>query len=141
MVDSVHAAADGAWDARGLTRKQLGDLGEAIAGRYLESRGYQIVERSWRCREGEADLVAIDPGTGCVVLAEVKTRRAARSDDPWPEDAVDRAKRRRYRRIAACYAMERFPVRCIRFDVIAIVVRGPSDAEIRHYVDVVDWER
>ena len=40
--------------------KTSGDQGEALAGRYLEERGYTILDRQWRCRFGEIDLIASD---------------------------------------------------------------------------------
>ncbi len=57
----------------GLTTKQLGNVGEAIAALYLKERGYDILERNYRCHEGEADLIALDTVEGVIVLVEVKT--------------------------------------------------------------------
>ncbi|HOW01581.1 MAG TPA: YraN family protein, partial [Rhodoglobus sp.] len=50
----------------------LGRRGEEIAARYLASRGLAIVERNWRCPQGEIDLIARDGGE--LVFVEVKTR-------------------------------------------------------------------
>jgi len=52
----------------------LGRRGEELAAEYLESLGMLIVERNWRCREGEIDIVALDGDA--LVIAEVKTRRS-----------------------------------------------------------------
>jgi Uncharacterised protein family UPF0102 len=54
-------------------RRELGRLGEALAGARLEAAGLRVVARNWRCREGEIDLVAAGPGL--LVFCEVKTRR------------------------------------------------------------------
>ena len=90
----------------GLSSKELGRLGESLACFYLEERGYRIMERNYRCREGEADIVAYDEADDSVVLVEVKTRRkAATSLELYPEEAVNK-KRRRYRRIAHATLME-----------------------------------
>ena len=43
-----------------LTPTELGYLGEALACSYLEERGLEVVERQYRCREGEADIIAHD---------------------------------------------------------------------------------
>ena len=59
-----------------LTPKELGYLGEALACSYLEERGLEVVERQYRCREGEADIIAHDLDSDEIVLVEVKTRRA-----------------------------------------------------------------
>lgn len=124
-----------------LGTKQLGDLGESIAACYLVERGYEILEKNYRCHEGEADLIAYDPRTDAVVLVEVKTRRVRDLDgEVYPEEAVDRRKRRRYRRIASCYLMERYPVRSIRFDVVAISIHTERTAGIEHILGAFDWD-
>ena len=123
-----------------LTAHEVGTIGELIASSYLEERGYEILERNYRCPAGEADLIAYDPESDDIVLVEVKTRRARASDQLFPEEAVDNAKRRRYRRIAACYIMEHYPVLSMRFDVIAITIIGDNDADLSHYFDVFGWE-
>lgn len=61
-------------------RKRLGQWGETVAAHHLEAKGYEIVERNWRCREGEIDLVA---RTGQEwVFVEVKTRRGRSRGTP-----------------------------------------------------------
>ena len=57
-------------------RKRRGDRGESAVADWLERRGCAILERQYRCRWGEIDLVARDPG-GVVCFVEVKTRQAA----------------------------------------------------------------
>ena len=119
--------ANGEEDAR----IELGQLGERVAGTFLLRRGYELVERNWRCRYGEADLIAID-GEDLVVV-EVKTRSGHR--EGFPEDAVTPQKRHRYEQIAACYLADKrlegsFNV---RFDVVAILVLGPHRAFLRHH--------
>ena len=123
-----------------LTRKELGDLGECIAEAYLVARGYDILERKWRCSEGEADLIAYDNVDDEVVLVEVKTRRCARGDrDTYPEEAVDARKQRRYRRIASCYVLAHYPVPAIRFDVVAVIIENGTVADISHIYSAFDW--
>lgn len=123
-----------------LTPHELGHIGEVIAACYLEHRGYDILERGYRCPEGEADLIAYDPADDVIVLVEVKTRRVARFNDLYPEEAVDREKRARYRRIASQFLMDRFPVLSLRFDVVSIQVKAGQDARIDHFFDVFKWE-
>ncbi|MCL4804730.1 MAG: YraN family protein [Anaerolineae bacterium] len=66
------------------SRRRLGAWGEKVAAVHLEAAGYLIVERNWRCREGEIDLVAQDGDI--VVFVEVKTRRGR--DFGAPEEAL-----------------------------------------------------
>lgn len=124
-----------------LTAQEVGDVGEALAASYLRERGYEIVECNYRCPEGEVDLVAYDFDQEQVVLVEVKTRRSRSAEGaPYPEEAVGRRKRQRYRRIAHCYAMQHFPVPALRFDVIAVTMVAGGDVGLEHIVGAFDWE-
>jgi putative endonuclease len=59
--------------------KEIGDAGEEKAARFLEERGYRIVERNFRCKRGEVDIVASIYDT--LVFAEVKTMPASAPED------------------------------------------------------------
>jgi len=74
-------------------------LGEDLACRYLADQGYRIVERNWRCRAGEIDVVAQDGE--CWVFVEVKTRRGRGVENP--EEAVSRRKAARLTDLAATW--------------------------------------
>lgn len=126
----------------GLTPRELGMVGEMIAIDYFEERGYVLLEHGYRCSEGEADLVLLDELDDLVVMAEIKCRRVSRSETSriFPEEAVDIKKQRRYRRIAACYLMEHYPVRAIRFDALGVTVRAGHVAEVEHIMDAFDWQ-
>jgi len=80
-------------------RRAIGTLGEDLACRYLADHGYSIVERNWRCRAGEIDIVAQD-GL-CWVFVEVKTRRGRAVENP--EEAVSRRKAARLTDLAATW--------------------------------------
>jgi putative endonuclease len=70
-----------------------------------------------------------------LVFVEVKTRRTITTG--FPEEAVTRAKRRRYEVIAAYYlSQEQRPSMRVRFDVISIVLTGTNQAFLKHYRDV-----
>ncbi len=100
-------------------RHERGRIAERLAERELRRRGYRIVERNWRCRLGEIDLVAEHAGD--LVVVEVK----ARTSDQFggPEAAVDRAKQARLSRLLDAYLATagRGDANC-RFDVVALVV-------------------
>jgi putative endonuclease len=102
-----------------MTREQdLGRRGEELAARHLTERGYALVERNWRCREGEIDLVMTHAGT--TVLVEVKTRAGLAYGHPL--EAVTRAKAARLRVLAGLWCEAhpegRGPV---RIDVVGVV--------------------
>lgn len=104
--------------ARGLfSPPDLGRRGEDLAARELKRRGYRILDRRWRCRLGELDIVAWDGEVLAVV--EVKTR--SRTDFGPPVDAVDREKRLRLRRLAQVYLKARnLRGVSVRFDVVGV---------------------
>ena len=77
----------------------LGKEGEQAAVSYLERCGFRILDRNWRCADGEIDIVAADRHT--FVVCEVKTRSGTRFGTPL--EAVGQAKRRRLRRLAALW--------------------------------------
>ncbi|MFN8052921.1 MAG: YraN family protein [Acidimicrobiales bacterium] len=107
-----------------MHRRALGQDGEAVAAAWYERHGYRIVERNWRCRDGELDLVATRRGH--LVVCEVKTRSSARYGGG--AEAVDWRKQRTIRRVTAVYLSGRVgaaPVG-IRFDVAVVTPARPG---------------
>lgn len=90
-----------------------------MAAAWYQGRGYQVLARNWRCREGELDLVARRGRE--YVFVEVKRR----ASDAFgvPAEAVGRAKRARIRRLAVRWLEEEAPgpAGTIRFDVVSIL--------------------
>jgi len=84
-------------------RRETGLLGEQLACDSLAQRGYQIVERGWRCSLGEVDVVARDGP--CWVFVEVKTRRGRGAG--LAEEALTRRKIQRLAELAQTYLAER----------------------------------
>src|SRR5947208_15964439 len=98
-------------------RSVLGEEGERAAARFLEARGYRILERNYRTRRGEIDLIAEDGRM--LVFVEVKVRL----DDRFggPAAAITRAKQARIARLAQQYlAWRRVGDRTCRVDVVLI---------------------
>jgi putative endonuclease len=80
-------------------RRSLGEIGESLAAQHLEARGYEVIDRNFRTRHGELDLVASD--RRCLVFCEVKTRIARAAPNPFgPLAAIGFRKRRQVRAIA-----------------------------------------
>ena len=115
-----------------LTRVQLGAMGEALAVDHLTKMGLRILDRNWRCRDGELDIVARD-GTA-LVFVEVKTRSSLACG--VPAAAVDRCKVARLRRLAVRWMAEHRELgqfwATVRFDVIAIVRRPSGQPDVKH---------
>jgi putative endonuclease len=105
-------------------RRRLGALGESLAARHLEARGYEVIDRNFRTRYGELDLVAADPHW--LVFCEVKTRIGRGAPGPFgPLVAVGPRKRKQVRAIAREWLTanatgdRRRPAQ-LRFDAIGI---------------------
>lgn len=107
----------------------LGREGEQAAVDYLEGRGFRILDRNWRCAEGEIDIVAVERHT--FVVCEVKTRSGTRYGTPL--EAVGRSKRKRLRRLAVRWLIAhgvRFDQ--IRIDVVGLLYEGTGGFTIQH---------
>jgi putative endonuclease len=98
-------------------RRALGTAGEDAVAAWYRAAGYEVLDRNWRCRSGELDLVLARDGT--VVFCEVKTR----TSDAFgaPVEAVTRQKQRRLRTLAAQWLAGRGGGRRdLRFDVASV---------------------
>ena len=106
------------------TKREVGVAGEDLAAQWYEARGYAIVARNWRCRDGELDLVVRDGRK--VVFCEVKHRTGLGFGTP--AEAITREKKQRIRHLAARWLQDAKPRPAeIRFDVAAIL---DGDVEI-----------
>jgi putative endonuclease len=106
----------------------VGRRGEDAATRFLAGLGFRILERGFRTRAGEIDLIAFEGET--LVFVEVKTRRSLTYGTP--AESVNARKQARIRRVAALY-LGRRPAwdPPVRFDVVEVVVRPGGRARIR----------
>ena len=103
-------------------RRRLGIAGEDAVARWYEDAAYEVLDRNWRCRDGELDLVVRRDAT--LVFCEVKTRASTRFGAPI--EAVTGTKQRRLRTLAARWLAEHEARRrTLRFDV-ASVTRTPD---------------
>jgi len=116
-----------------MHNKDLGRRGEDAAAAFLERRGFDILERNWTCRAGEADIIAQDEDA--IHFVEVKTRMSDCCG--FPAEAVDANKRRRYERIAELYLTGyEGPDIPITFDIVSILVTGEHRAFLRMHRNV-----
>jgi putative endonuclease len=105
-------------------RPRLGALGEQLASEHLVRRGFEIVERNYRTRWGELDIIAFDGRT--LAFCEVKTRRASPAGGN-PLEAVRASKRSQVRKMAGRWLIERTDrprADMLRFDAIGVTVDG-----------------
>lgn len=94
----------------------LGKDGEQAAAEYLETAGFRILDRNWRCADGEIDIVAVERQV--FVVCEVKTRSGDRYGTPL--ESVSRLKRNRLRRLAIRW----LTAHGVRFDQVRVDVVG-----------------
>lgn len=106
-----------------MSTKQDGDWGEALVEKYLSERGCRIVEREWRCRFGEIDLIAWDKSVLCFV--EVKTRTNTQMG--LPREYVTAGKQARIRKTALFYLCDNGLDCPARFDVAEVYAAAPGD--------------
>lgn len=115
--------------------KTLGELGEAIAVTFLKGLKYSVVERNFRCKCGEIDIIARDGKT--IVFVEVKTRRNTAFG--VPQLAVTPFKQRQISKAALTWlAQKKMQDAGARFDVIAIVQPDHAVPQIDHIKDAFE---
>jgi putative endonuclease len=116
-------------------RQGLGRTGERLAAEALLSKGYHILERNFRCRQGEIDLVAEDEQD--LIFVEVKARRGVSFG--LPEDAITSHKRRKLVEVASYYLdLHACSERSWRIDVVAVQFSSSGKLEeIRIYEHAV----
>ena len=123
--------ANATGSARQSRTAALGRYGEDLAAQHLEAAGLRLLDRNWRCREGELDAVAREPD-GTLVFVEVKTRSGSGFGEP--AEAVSLAKARRIRGLA-CRGLEAHPASRaapLRFDVISVLRRRGAAPQVTH---------
>lgn len=110
---------------------ETGKKGEEIAGDFLQSQGFKILEKNWRYRRLEVDLIAMD--SDVLVFVEVKTRSNAFFGQP--EEFVDKKKEEHLARAAAEYMHQIKHDWAIRFDVVSVILENENKWEVKHLRD------
>lgn len=108
-----------------------GNEGEQLAAEYLERKGYEIVERNYRHRHSEIDLIV--KREKWLVFVEVKTRSSTAFGHP--EDFVDEKKEQKVLEGAEHYIFEVDWKEQIRFDIVAVMQEADGSHTIHHIED------
>ena len=120
------------------TQKQiLGAWGEDQAVEFLKSEGYEVVDRNYRIRKGELDIIAWQKkkGENTLCFIEVKTRES--DDDGTAERATGYAKQSHIFRCAKEYCLEkniRIETTPICFEQVSVYIKTRDDYQIKHYI-------
>jgi putative endonuclease len=117
--------------------KGTGELGEKIAANFLIARGFRILERNFRCKGGEVDIIARDPGDKSLVFIEVKARTGLSYG--VPQLAVTPFKQRQISKAALTWlGKNRLHDQNARFDVIAILLHTGGQHAVDHIKNAFD---
>jgi putative endonuclease len=116
--------------------KALGQYGEEYTCRYLQEKGYKILEKNFRNKLGEIDLIVQDGKVVCFI--EVKTRKTLQYGAPF--EAVHSTKQHKMVQMALCYLKYKFHTIDVlsRFDVISIYKTPEDQPIIEHIVNAFD---
>jgi len=115
------------------SKKQIGVRGEDLACAELERQGLQVLERNWRCRLGEIDIVAAEAAANglTMVFCEVKCRSGLGFGHPL--EAITFTKRRTLRQLAAVWMRQhRVKASAIRLDAIGVVLAPGEEPSVTH---------
>lgn len=123
MVAKVKARSAGGKNGK------LGERGEDVAVAFLKAKRLTILQRNWRCRDGELDIVATDGVR--LIVCEVKTRSG--TGFGTPAEAVIATKAERIRRLTHAWLTEfRIPFAHIRFDVVSVLWPPGGEPVVEH---------
>ena len=113
--------------------QEIGKIGEDLAEKYLKNKVYKIVQRNYRCRQGEMDIIAKDKEE--IVFIEVKTRTTINFGRP--SEAVNYIKREHLQNIARYYLYtNKITKTPIRFDVVEIYL-WPKGYSVNHIKQII----
>jgi len=115
--------------------KITGAFGENIIAQFLIQRGYEILERNWRIREGEIDIVALSPA-GIFTFIEVKTRSSLVFGHPL--EAIDNEKAHRLQRLALAWLATHKCFGCdYQIDGAAVLIAGDQSHSIEYRANLL----
>ncbi len=107
-----------------------GQKGEELAASFLQEKGFVILEKNWRFKNLEADIIATIPGT--LVIAEVKTRKSNYFGEP--ETFVNKQKQKNLIKAGHEYIQRANLDLEVRFDIVSIIL-GDNQMKINHIED------
>ncbi|OGM91472.1 hypothetical protein A3A20_02785 [Candidatus Wolfebacteria bacterium RIFCSPLOWO2_01_FULL_45_19] len=120
-------------------KSDLGTYGEDKACEYLKNKGYKIIERNYRQKWGELDIVAISP-EGILTFVEVKTMRqfGNGAEELLPEEQMTAAKMKKFKKTSTLYAQnneELINDKGWKCDLVTLTISEKDDT-IRHYENI-----
>jgi putative endonuclease len=115
-----------------MSTKDITTKGHEAAARFLNHRGYDVVETDWECNAGICDIIAKEDNV--LVFVDVKVRTD--SSKGFPSEVTTPEVRDHFERIALEYVATHDQAEMmVRFDVVSVVVVGPDRALIKHHIN------
>ena len=127
---------------KAANQKQVGNLGEQIATDFLKRKGYKILERNFRNKWGEIDIIA--KKKNILVFVEVKTLIDGSNDKEasfLPEDKIDWKKKKQLLKMSEIYLSQKEKAFDLPYEIDAIAVevdKKSKKAKIRHYKNILE---
>jgi putative endonuclease len=117
-------------------KKDLGDLGEKIAEKFLKDKGYKILDKNFRYSNfGELDIITGKDDD--IIFFEVKTRKMTGPSEFLPEDNITRDKQKKLIKLAEIYLSKHLAAAGWQIDILAIEVYRNGNYDIRHTENAV----
>lgn len=115
-------------------KQEIGKIGEDIVTKYLENKGYKIIQRNFECKQGEIDIIALERNE--VVFIEVKTRTNKKYG--YAKEAVNKYKKRHLLNSVKYYVyLNNLVEKFIRIDVVEVYLYK-NKAYINHIKQAID---
>ncbi|MDA2962198.1 MAG: YraN family protein [Actinomycetota bacterium] len=115
--------------------QRTGAFGEEVVTQHLIANNAQIIERNWRIREGEIDIIALQP-TGVFAFVEVKTRSSLAFGHPF--EAINRDKSHRMQRLALGWLATHGCLGCnYQIDVAAVLIAADGSHSIEYRANLL----
>jgi len=116
-------------------KQRTGAFGEEITVRYITDRGDEILDRNWRIREGEIDVISLSTD-GVIHFIEVKTRSSLAFGHPF--EAITRDKAHRMQRLALGWLATHGCLGCeFTIDVVAVVIAADGTHQLEYRAGVL----
>lgn len=116
-----------------MDRKNIGKVGERLAEDILKRRGMKMLDRNWRSRYGEVDIIARDRDQ--IVFVEVKTKTSGKFGEPW--EMVTEWKREQVKRMGEMWCQDYGWDGAVRMDVVALIIDPQGMIEDEKYYENV----
>lgn len=116
-----------------MEKKSVGSIGEDLVSRWYRFKGYKILERNYRLRNAEVDIIVENSKFLCFV--EVKTRKTDKFG--FPSEAVDYRKRQKIILGAQYYLLKHPTEKQVRFDVAEVIGEMKGDRFIKKSINII----